>query len=108
MLQLEIVNKPKTNFLSNYSLTFNIKLLFLEKSCISHILLAHWSLLLAAMETIMQKKEKRKYLKNYLLKNVNLYEAETFLYFFYENQLCSLVAMATWSFHVLLIGRIAK
>ena len=49
-----------------------------------------------------------------------LYEAETLqkyssykplqilLFFLYENQLFSLVAMATWSFHTLILGRIEK
>ena len=51
--------------------------MFLEKSCISHIFLAHCSFVLVAMEIIMQKHGKRKIEKNYLLRNHMLCEAKT-------------------------------
>ena len=87
---------------------------FPEKSCISHIFLAHFSFLLVAMETIVQKNGIRKYFKNYLLgKHMlhrNNHHISLFRYyvFFYENQFFSLDAMATWSFHTLIMGRIEK
>ena len=55
---------------------------------------------------------KTKVLKNYLFRNHMLYEAETLQKYssckpepiscLYEKQHCSLVAMATWSFHTLI------
>ena len=51
--------------------------MFLEESCFSHIFLVHCSFVLVAIETIMQENGNRKYLKNYLLRNYVLCEAET-------------------------------
>ena len=87
-----------------------IEMIF-KKSCFSHIFLAHCLFVLVSMETIIQKNGKRKYLKNYLLKtihsmklrlyrNIHQISLERFCVI-YENQLSSLVAMATWSFYTL-------
>ena len=46
-----------------YRLRYAAREMFFEKSCITHIFLAHCSFVLVAIETIMQKKWKKKILK---------------------------------------------
>ena len=93
--------------------------MILEMSCFSHIILAHCSFVQVAMVTIMQKKmEKENTQKIFSSETINsmklrLYRNIHQISFYrfcviYENQLSSLVAMATWSFYTLIMGRIEK
>ena len=87
---------------------------FLEKSCISHIFLAHCLFVLVSMETIMQNMEKEnteKIISSETICSVKLrlYRNIRHIRFirfcvFYENQLFSLIAMATWIFHTFIMS----